>query len=239
MSKVIRTSIAAACGGLIAVAAAIPAVAQQNQPSKADDEATYTPPLRGAPQRRIGGSSRGTDTALPGIFVLAPDHVGQTMLEQPSLYWYLTGPTRVRVEVTLIDDKQVTPVVEMPVAQPTGEGMQRLKLSDLRLALKPGVEYQWTVSLVPDSRERSNDVISGGVIKRVAPPAGLTEKLAAAPREARPRLLAAAGMWYDAIAELSELIEANPGNRTLREQRAKLLEQIGLADAAAYDRKMK
>jgi hypothetical protein len=239
MKKALVHSSIAAAFGLMSAAMIPAATAQQQTPPKAEEEVAYTPPLRGAPQRRIGGSSRGTDTALPSVFVLAPDHVGLTTSEQPSLYWYLTGPTRVRVEVTLVDEKQVTPVVEMPVAQPTSEGMQRLRLSDLRLALKPGVEYQWTVSLVPDSKERSNDVISGGVIKRVAPPAGLNEKLAAAPREARPRLLAAAGLWYDAIAELSEQIEASPGNRTLREQRAKLLEQIGLADAAAYDRKMK
>jgi len=217
--------------------AATPAAAQQAPAPKAEEEVAYTPPMRGAPQRRIGGSSRGADSALPGVFVLAPDHVGLTSAEQPALYWYLTGPTKVRVELTLIDDKQVTPVLELPVAPIAAEGMQRLRLADLKLSLKPEVEYQWTVSLVPDSKERSNDVISGGVIKRVAMPAGLAAKLAAAPPAARPRILAAAGLWYDAIGELSTLIEADPGDKALREQRAKLLDQVGLTAAAAYERR--
>ncbi len=159
------------------------------------------------------------------------------MSEQPSLYWYISGPTKVRVEVTLVDEKQVAPLVEVPVTTVAGPGVQRLRLADQKVSLKPEVEYQWTVSLVPDDRERSNDVVSGGVIKRVAPPAGLRERLAAAPRDARPRLLAAAGLWYDAITELSEQIEANPRDGALRAQRAKLLQQVGLSEAAAFDRR--
>ena len=232
MSSISRLAAAA----MVLCGVALPAMAQQ-QPAKAEDEVAYTPPMRGAPQRRIGGSSRGAETPLPSVFVLAPDHVGLTTAEQPSLYWYISGPTRVRVEVTLVEEKRVAPLVETPVAPLAGAGVQRLRHADLKVSLEREVEYQWTVSLVPDDRERSSDVISGGVIKRVAPPAGLQEKLAGASREARPRVLAAAGLWYDAIAELSELIEANPGDRVLREQRARLLEQVGLPDAAAADRR--
>lgn len=224
---------------LLGCLAATQAAAQQAPAAKADEDVAYTPPMRGAPQRRIGGSSRGADTALPGVFVLAPDHVGLTSLEQPALFWYLTGPTKVRVELTLIDDKQVTPVLEVPLVPVVAEGVQRLRLSDLKISLKPEVEYQWTVSLVPDAKERSNDVISGGVVKRVAMPADLAAKLAAAPPAARPRLLAAAGLWYDAVAELSDQIAADPNNKALHEQRAKLLDQVGLSAAAAYDRQLR
>ena len=47
----------------------------------------YHPPLRGAPAGRIGGASRGgaPGVALPALEVLAPDHVGLTAREQPTL----------------------------------------------------------------------------------------------------------------------------------------------------------
>jgi len=48
-----------------------------------------------------------------------------------------------------------------------------------------------------------------------------------------PAIYAAQGFWYDAIAALSQLIDSNPGDKTLREQRADLLEQVRLTAAAA------
>jgi hypothetical protein len=44
-------------------------------------------------------------------------------------------------------------------------------------------------------------------------------------------------MWYDAIAALSERIEAAPNDTDLRRQRAALLEQVGLREAAEFDRR--
>jgi Domain of Unknown Function (DUF928) len=51
-----------------------------------------------------------------------------------------------------------------------------------------------------------------------------------------PALYAQAGIWYDAIDQLSSQISANQSDRQLRERRAALLEQVGLKDAAAFDR---
>jgi hypothetical protein len=51
-----------------------------------------------------------------------------------------------------------------------------------------------------------------------------------------PALYAEAGIWYDAIDQLSKQISADQSNRQLRERRAALLEQVGLREAAAFDR---
>ena len=61
-------------------------------------------------------------------------------------------------------------------------------------------------------------------------------RLKEASAASRPALYAGAGIWYDAIDELSRLIAAQPENRELRIQRAALLEQVGLTEAAAFDR---
>lgn len=213
---------------------------QQGAKPSAGSTATpsYTPPQRGAPQRRVGGSSRGAADALPNVMLLVPDHVGLTVSEQPALYWYLSKPTSVRVEVTLIDDKGEQPLIEYAVTNAAGPAVHRVDLASHKIALKPGVEYQWSISVVPNPNERSNDVMAGGVVKRVDMPGKVSSlRASGASKEDLARTYAAEGIWYDAIALYSELIEQRPQDRALRESRAALLEQVGLKDIAAYDRK--
>ena len=212
------------------------ALSQSAQPAaQSSEEVEYRPPLRGAPARRVGGSSRGSETALPAVSVLAPDHVGLTVSEQPALYWYISKPTAVRVEVTLIDSDGTRPLVEAAV-KTDAPGIHRLDLAQHGVRLKPEVEYQWSVSLVPNPDERSNDTISSGVVKRIAPPRELATQLGAAGKDAQAAAYAQQGIWYDALGALSDQIAARPGDRRLRAQRARILEQAGLSDAAAFER---
>jgi Domain of Unknown Function (DUF928) len=209
-------------------------LAAQSQPPAADSEIEYRPPMRGAPARRVGGASRGGD-ALPAVSVLAPDHVGLTTSEQPTLYWFISKATPVRVELTLIDAQGTAPLIELSVDGKSA-GLQRLDLAAHNVRLKPDVEYQWSVSLVPNAQERSNDTMSSGVVKRVALDRDTAARVAAARTEQRATVLAASGIWYDALAALSDEIAARPDDRALRERRARILEQAGLKDAAAYER---
>src|SRR4029453_11147001 len=78
------------------------AEAQTQQPPVPAGMPTYKPPQRGAPTRRVGGGPRRPGDQLPTIAVLAPDHPGLTIHEQPSLYWFLSEATTYPVEVTLI-----------------------------------------------------------------------------------------------------------------------------------------
>ena len=47
-------------------------------------------------------------------------------------------------------------------------------------------------------------------------------------RDGLAGIYAEAGLWYDALAAVSEMIERAPDNRELRRQRAALLAQVGL-----------
>ena len=220
---------------LAAAALAASDLAAQPQPPATESDIEYRPPLRGAPARRVGGASRG-DEALPAVSVLAPDHVGLTTHEQPSLYWFISRPTTVRVELTLIDAQgTAAPLIEVAV-DGKAAGVQRLDLAAHNVRLRPEVEYQWSVSLVPNAQERSSDAMSSGVVKRVSLDAATAARLHAARAEQRAALLAGEGIWYDALTAVSEQITARPQDRVLREQRARMLEQAGLKDAAAYER---
>ena len=196
----------------------------------------YKPPLRGAPASRIGGGTRGTGEGNFVLNVLAPDHTGRTSMAQPTLYWYASGPATASVEVVVIGELAEKPLLSKNIRITSG-GVQSLDLSRNGVSLKPDTEYEWFVSVVPDSTQRSKDVTSGGTIRRVALDPDVQARAAATAGERQaPGVYAEAGFWYDAIDSLSRLIERYPGDAGLRAQRAALLEQVGLPAAAAHDK---
>jgi hypothetical protein len=219
-------------------------VAQLSSDQKKDETsavaAIYKAPLRGAPATRVGGGTRSVGTKPMTVLVLAPNETGYTTHDKPTLYWYVSQPLEHPVELTLISleslDAASKPAVELKLNPPTRPGVHPLSLAEHNIALKPGVEYQWFVAAVNNPSQRSNDVVAGGTIKRVAETDAVRAGLKDAPAAGRPALYAGEGIWYDAIDELSRQIAAQPGNRQLREQRAALLEQVGLAEAANFDR---
>jgi hypothetical protein len=197
---------------------------------------TYRPPMRGAPAARIGGGTRGIGDATLELVVLAPDHTGLTTKEQPTLYWYVSKPVASQLEVTVINDEAVDPALEKELQAPAHAGIQGIDLAEAGVKLKPGVEYRWFVSAIADPEQRSNDVVASGTIERITPDAALKSKLGSDDARALARDYAQAGVWYDTIDTLNRLIEQSPDDAALREQRAVLLEQVGLKSVADYTR---
>lgn len=208
----------------------LPATVQAEMPtanSEVKRAISYVPPMRGAPASRIGGGSRGvTDVAT--IFALAPDHTGWTISEQPALYWYISKPMTAHLEVTLINDREIKPVVEKIFDAPAKAGIQKIKLSDFGVKLQLGVEYRWHVSVIVDESARSNDVIASGTIMRASASDELKAELSHSGKTDLPYIYAEAGLWYDALTSISDLIEEYPENQSLRVHRRELLALVGL-----------
>jgi Domain of Unknown Function (DUF928) len=188
----------------------------------------YKPPLRGAPGGRIGGGTRGSGREVFVLSVLAPDHSALTVSEQPTLYWFISSATSIPIEVTVMDLRTTQPVLETRLAAPVAPGVHRIRLADHGVRLERGVPYRWFVTIVPDSGRRSRDILAGGAIERVEPPDGLAAKLAKARKEEIASLYAEAGVWYEALAAISDQIDNAPNDAVLRKQRATLLTQVGL-----------
>lgn len=228
--------------GLISLSAlllsAMPMATQAQTPPTATITPTvatlpvYKPPLRGAPASRVGGASRGTADSELILSALVPESTGLTSRAQPTLYWYSSKELPTPLEFTLNDDQSIKPLVEIkvPAAQP---GIHALKL---KYALKPEVEYSWTIAAIADPNQRAGDTLAGGTIKYTPLSATLSAQIKGVNPQQQPFLYAQEGFWYDAIATLSEQIDAQPSNHNLREQRAALLDQVELKAAAAYDR---
>lgn len=197
----------------------------------------YQPPLRGATEGgRVGGGTRGLGDQPVTIDVLAPDHTGLTVSEQPTLYWFVSKRIDQPAELTIIDDKSIEPLVDIKLTPPIEAGIHSLSLAEHGVQLEPGVPYQWFVAVVVDPTQRSNDVIAGGEIQRVSASDTLRSDLGGAGEDQRPAVFAQAGIWYDALDGVSTLIERHPGDAKWKELRAALLEQVGLEKAAAYER---
>jgi len=187
----------------------------------------YSPPSRGAPGGRIGGGTRGGQNVFV-LSVLAPDHSAFTTTEQPSLYWYISKPTSLPVELTLMDPQGIKPILETQLPAATKAGIQRVRLADYNVHLAPGASYRWFVAVVPDADRRSKDILAGGAIERVDLQEDVKAKVAKASDKELPFVYAQAGLWYDALKSISDLIDAEPQNQDLHNQRTALLKQVGL-----------
>lgn len=169
------------------------------------------------------------------LSVLAPNHVGLTTRAAPSLFWYQSRPTRAKLEFTIVEDNKPEPVLTVSCTGPLDGGFHRVRLSEHQLQLQLGVEYRWTVALVLDEQNRSKDVVASGVIKRIKPFVGLKQRLENAASTDLPFIYAEEGIWYDAIEVLGDLIGTRPNDWAFYRQRAALLEQVRLPEAAAFD----
>lgn len=215
--------------------------AQPVPASSAPQPVAYVPPHRGAPApgHRVGGGSRSLDKQGPVVSVLAPDHVGLTAHGQPTLYWFVSEPvtTPTEVEVIVMEADGVKPILRATVPPPIGPGIQQLRLADHHVYLMPGAHYEWSVALVLDPKRRSRDIVVSGGIERVT-----AEQAADIPTNRPPSpdtvaRYAKAGLWYDTIMSVSDLIAAAPMDQLLRQQRAELLDAAGLKEISAYDRR--
>jgi len=196
-------------------------------PTASAQSVVYIPPRRGAPRARVGAGGVRGSSALPTPLALAPDHVGLTISANPSLFWHIDAPPGRDVDLifTLIDDATTEPIAEISLDDPGRAGIQRLRLSQYGVQLEPEVEYTWSIALVPNARQRSNDLVSLGFIRRVARPDGV------APGTRDAAAFAEAGIWYDALEALSDAVDADPADGNLRSLRSSLLRQAQL-DAA-------
>jgi len=206
------------------------AAASADAPPAASGGPVYKPPSRGAPTGRVGLGTRAV-TAPRQVWVLAPDHAGLTLRESPSLYWYLSRPAATRVELAVMSEQGAKTLLAETVASPASAGVQKIDLARFGVRLQPGADYRWSVSFEGDPKQRSN----AAAIQRVTAGPDVARRLEGAPRAALASLYAEEGIWYDAIAAISELIEQSPKDAGLRRQRAALLEQVGLKEAAAGD----
>jgi len=186
----------------------------------------------GAPDGRIGGDRQSQHTVT--LFALVPNHLGLTIQEQPTLYWYLSKPVPnlVVLTVTVHDQKQVEPILETVLKVVPKEGIHSASLQDFNIRLDLDREYRWCVKLAVDTENPSRNVMAGGRILRTVPHESLLQQLRNAEPEHLTAIYSEAGFWYDALASISDLIGSNLNDRSPPKGEKPLLEQVDLMEVA-------
>lgn len=209
-------------------------VADASQGTGSTAKVVYAPPRRGAPARRTGGGTRTTDTRMASVSVLAPESVGLTTQAQPTLYWYLSDTVENVVVVTVVDQEAIDPLLELKLTSPAKPGIQALDLASHGVRLEPGKDYEWEVALVDASGDRYRDIYARGAIERVQKSANLQAKLDGGSPMDKARVFAEAGIWYDAVEELSRAIDTSSDGGSFDAERRSLLSQVNLDEAASH-----
>lgn len=213
----------------------------------AEAKAVYKPLVTSAPNTRVGGGSRGSrgsrgvEDSTPVLSVLAPDHTGHTIYSQPTLYWSTSKLVDKPIKLTMAYTDftlGMEPVIETEIKIPQDTGMQAIDLAKINWKTKdkgliPEMEYQWSISIIMDEQQSSNDIVASGTIERVSQALAdkVADKIAKETDEKKQvAIYAENGMWYDAINQLSKLIAQYPNDQKLQSQKVNLLQQVGLAN---------
>jgi hypothetical protein len=204
------------------------------------DALVYVPHDYDAPEVTETGGARGAGqagTELPELLVLAPPKLAATASVQPTLYWYISGPSSAPLRVTLLDLESTAaePLLEVGLPPAPAAGIYGMPLAEHSVELEPGHRYEWSVALEIDEESYSNEPVAKTVLAVEEPDPALAAKLTEASPLARFGALAAAGYWYDALDLLGQQIAAEDPSEPWRELRAHLLDQVGLQQVAAYD----
>ncbi|MEM7016273.1 MAG: DUF928 domain-containing protein [Pseudomonadota bacterium] len=210
------------------------------------EEVKYKPPASiGAPNRRVGGGTRGLpgkddDERLKNIHlaVLAPASTGHTSKTQPTLYWAISDVIDNPVEIVLSEaypeSFEIDPLLDTRLKVERA-GIHAVSLKEHEVVLKPGVEYEFFVTIIRDPKQRSMDIIASGMLMSIEPETGLQQQLANAKQDELIQTYAANGLWYDLIEHLSSQLQTVSDDKMLREIRAAFLKQVNLPQIAALE----
>lgn len=162
----------------------------QAAPPPATDTApvVFVPPAEGAPASRVGAGTRSLFAEGSRTTLLLPAGGGLTTEPQPFLVWHLAEGFAGAMQVEIADTAPGGRAAGRRLEGRFRPGFHALDLARSEMELAPGRIYRWSVILIERGSDRVADRAEG-LVERVAAPPG-----------ADLRAVAAAGLWFDALA---------------------------------------
>lgn len=145
------------------------------------------------------------------IWPVVPPDVGLTAMPSPVIYWYSTGRLAGPAYVTITAAGAKDPVLDVTLAGGVEPGFNMFDLAEYGVGLRPQVDYEWYLTVVPPGADGAPADAIGGRVRYV--PTG-TADLAQ---------LASSGYWYDTFQAVADDTDA----LTI------MLEQADLSDLAS------
>lgn len=169
--------------------------------------AEYKPPRGQRPpsgRTTITGGRGGCDNAQTSLKPLAPQkHVGQTALIRPTFAWFILDSKPLPIEFRLYryDDKG-EPQLQQQFLMQSKYGIMSLSLPKNKPSLKVGKRYLWQVVILCYPDQPANNLVAMAEIDVVKMPAQVRF---VRDDRANVDILAAAGLWYDALGNALRL----------------------------------
>lgn len=198
------------------------------------------PPDQGSPVGTAGGGSRPAQSTcfpksrnLSVLTALSPTtYVGLTTRARPTVRVYLP-PTTAQVAELSLFDAQGRGLYQTIVPISRTDTFMQFSFPSAAPALSAQQPYYWTVALICNQNQRTDDWIIGGWIRQQQPDSLLQQRLATAYGIDKVKLYAEAGFWYDALETLVQLQQDQPHNAALGSTWTNLLQSIGLPQLAS------
>lgn len=188
------------------------------------------PPTSPAPTSTASGGNRPIQTCLnrfsnlPGLVALTSSHrIGFTRSSQPTILIYLPDHKAQLLEFSLFNaQKQGLYQTTLPTHNQSG--LIEFPFPSDAPTLVKGQNYYWTVAVVCNAHDRTEDqVVSGWIQYRDLP-----QTVAQLSPLERIELYARQGFWYDAFSEWKTLSQKQPGHPAIKQAWSNLMRSIGL-----------
>ena len=166
-------------------------------------------------------------TVATSVEARAPaDHVGLSLSSSPRLWWRISRAVELSVEVTIVDDRNIEPVLRVSMTGPHDVGLHSFDLAAYGATLEAGVDYRWFVSLIVDSDRPSRNPVATGAIQVIAESDWRREAATQIIPSERGHTMAQLGIWYDAYDFFASLSQAHPEATSLARYRDRLVELV-------------
>ena len=193
----------------------------------------YIAPSGGVGRMDLVGRGGSGAPANPVQLVAPASHSGRVASATPMLFWALRADESHAIEIQIVDERAIDPVLRLRIDGPHKAGLHGIDLAEYALQLDSDVPYVWSVAIVVDEERPARNPRSQATIV----PAGINSTDAAAVRAtpATERIEAAlgAGFWYDGIGELARVAAARPGEAAISMVLGDLLSGESLPRVAA------
>ena len=194
------------------------------------------PPGQGAPKGTSGGGSRPiapsclvpSESKATPILLAPKRYLGLTTQSHPTFWVHLPATTAKTIEFSLFDrTRKGIYQVSLPI--PSSAGLLAISLPKTEPGLSNDRSYNWTVALICNPKQRTEDWVIGGWIQRQTPSDRLQQALkqdANAINQAKSYLQA--NFWYDAITILSELPPENKDSLAFKKLQLNAFDSAGI-----------
>lgn len=191
----------------------------------------------GLPHNRRDGGTRGNCLANGRDFVvLVPDRpINKTASISPNLLFYVPQ-TKEPLEIEFIlrnrEDKLVYKTL-IPTTDRAGIMNVNIPEQVKENSRESPADYHWYLSLICDSRKRSQDIVLEGWIEYVELNNSVREKINNSDSIRKFDILQQEDIWYDAISILAEQKKLDSDLTLIQTEWSQLLESIGLSELAS------